>query len=503
VRLHCFWLALCLALLLAPASTLAQAGSDPSMVEQPPPLQQATLANGLRLWIQPRPSSESVAALLVLRAGSRYETEGNNGVSHYVEHMVFTGTRRWNEAEIKNVITRRGGHWNGWTGTETTTYYANVAAEDLDVALDWLSEVVFHPTFPLDKVDKEREVIFQERWGRYGWLINTLDDLGFGYELDRDIHRALFPGSSLGLRIVGEDASLDSLDREGLLDYYRSHYAPANAVLIVVGNVTPERVMELAQKAMGELEPGAATPPAPPPILPQSGPQQVAVRGPWFTDQVTLMLGARTAGRAHPDRWPLAVLAEVLDKELTEEIRYRRGLVYSLSAHNSFYDDTGYFAVSTQSRRGSVDAIRREVESSLDRVRRGEIDPQAVAEAKTALKGRRALAMEDNVGRAAWLAQWVFVLADDEPVPDYQAAIDAVAPQDLARVVNAYFTPQRSFAGVHDPVLTVASGARLAGALLGLGLGAWGLYRLRRSRKRRTAAAASPHPPDVEPAVQT
>jgi predicted Zn-dependent peptidase len=218
---------------------------------------------------------------------------------------------------------------------------------------------------------------------------------------------------------------------------------------------------------------------------------------------VTSMLGARTAGRAHPDRWALAVLAEVLDKELTEEIRYRRGLVYGLSAYNSFYDDTGYFAVSTQSQRNSVDDIRREVEKSLDRVRRGEIDPQAVAEAKTALKGRRALAMEDNVGRATWLAQWAFVLAGDQPVPDYHAAIDAVAPGDLARVVNTYFTPQRSFAGVHDPVLTVASGARLVGAFLGLGLGAWGLYRLRRSKKRRTAAGAAPHPPDVEPAAQT
>jgi predicted Zn-dependent peptidase len=93
VRLHCFWLDLCLALLLAPASTLAQAWSDPSMAKEPaPPLQRATLPNGLRVWTQPRPSSESVAALLVFRAGSRCETAANSDVSHYVEHMVFTGT---------------------------------------------------------------------------------------------------------------------------------------------------------------------------------------------------------------------------------------------------------------------------------------------------------------------------------------------------------------------------------------------------------------------------
>ena len=172
--------------ILVTAKTAAQ-GSEPF------PLHRHTLPNGLRVWCQPRPDSESVAALLVIRAGSRYEDLANNGVSHYVEHMLFTGTERWTEEEIKEIIRRRGGRWNGWTGRERTTYFAHVSAQDFDIALDWLAEVVFHPTFLADKVDKERQVIFQERLGRYGWLINTLDALGFGYELDRDVRRALFP----------------------------------------------------------------------------------------------------------------------------------------------------------------------------------------------------------------------------------------------------------------------------------------------------------------------
>ncbi|NIV34757.1 MAG: hypothetical protein GWN58_36455, partial [Anaerolineae bacterium] len=183
------------------------------MQNEPFPLYRRTLPNGLQVWVQPRSDSESVTALLVLRAGSRYEVLSNSGVSHFVEHMVFAGTERWTEQEIKDVIRRRGGRWNGWTGPETTTYFAQVAAGDFDIALDWLAEVVFHPTFPADKVDTERQIIFQERMGRYGWLINLLDDLGFGYELDRDIRRALFPDSSIGQRVAGEDASLDKLDR--------------------------------------------------------------------------------------------------------------------------------------------------------------------------------------------------------------------------------------------------------------------------------------------------
>ncbi len=478
---HWSWLPMFLALLVSLVPCAAQAQADPPVAQQEPfPLYRDTLPNGLRVWVQPRAGSESVVALLVLRAGSRYETQANNGVSHYVEHMLFTGTERWDEVQIKNVIARRGGQWSGWTGTETTIYFAHVAARDLDVALEWLSEVVFHPTFPADKVDKEREVIFQERWGRYGWLINTIDALGFGYELDRDIHRALFPGSSLGLRVVGEDDSLESLDRESLLEYYRSHYTSANAALIVVGNADPAEVVSRTRQFLGKVEGGTAVSAPPVPALPRGGPHQISVRGPWPTDQVTLMVGARTVGQTHPDCWPLAVLAELLEKELMEEIRFHQGLVYSLSAYNLFYEDVGLLAVSTQSKRGNVETIRRQVEERIEGVRRGEVDPQAVAEAKATLIGRWALAMEDNVQRASWLADWAFVLGEGQPLPDYPAAIGAVTPEDLPRVVEAYFTPERSFTGLHDPVLTVVGGARLLGALAAVGLAAWGIHRLRR-----------------------
>jgi predicted Zn-dependent peptidase len=436
-------------------------------------LQRHTLPNGLRIWCEPRPDSASVAALLVVRAGSRYETRANNGVSHFVEHMVFTGSERWSEPEIKSVITRRGGRWNGSTGRERTTYFAQVAVQDFDLALDWLAQVVFYPTFPRDKLEKERQVIFQERWGRYGWLINKLDELGFGYDLDREVRRAVFPGSTLGLRIVGEDDSLGRLDRAALLDYYHGHYGPDNGVLIVVGGVAPEEVFERAELHLGGLEKrGRPVAPDTPP-LPTGGPHTLVVRGPMPTEQVRLVVGARTVGRAHADRWALDVLSEVAREELMEEIRYRQGLVYSLSAFNAAYDDTGYFGISTMSERGNRRAIYDALEAYLERVQRGDVDGVRVVEARAALKGRWALRMENNVARAGWLARWSAVLRDGESLPDYAAAIDAVAEADLSRVARSYFTPVRRFVGVHQPVATVASAARAVGAAVGLGIGAW------------------------------
>ncbi len=134
----------------------------------PSGVQRDVLPNGLRVWIEPRLESESVTALLVVRVGSRYETRANNGLSHFVEHMVFDGTEKWpTEEEVTDVIVHHGGNSNGWTDEETTTYFVQLAHRDLDLALDWLSQVVFHPTFPADKVDKERDIIFEMRLSQF------------------------------------------------------------------------------------------------------------------------------------------------------------------------------------------------------------------------------------------------------------------------------------------------------------------------------------------------
>ncbi|NTU84607.1 MAG: insulinase family protein, partial [Chloroflexales bacterium] len=301
-----------LALLLTTMAFSGVAGAAPRA--EPFHLERFTLSNGLRVWVQPRDDSQSIAAMLVFRAGARYEARAESGISHFVEHMLFTGSERWSEDEIKTMIRRRGGRWNGWTGYEQTTYFAQVAAGDTPLALDWLAELAFRSSFPADKVDKEREVIFQEKSGRYGWLINGLDNLGFGYELDRDVRRALYPGSTLGQRIIGEDDSLDRTGRDELLAYYRRHYTPANATLVIVGRADPAQVRRLAEQYFGAIPPGEpASPPAPPPASPP-GPLSVTVRGPMLTDQATLMLGARTVGSGHPDSYALDVLSELLSR---------------------------------------------------------------------------------------------------------------------------------------------------------------------------------------------
>jgi predicted Zn-dependent peptidase len=270
-------------------------------------VERLTLSNGLQVWCKPRPGTGTVALLLQVRVGARYETELNNGISHFLEHMVFTGSARWTEEELKETIRRRGGSWNGTADYEDTTYEVQLRASDLAVGLDWLAEVVLRPTLPEVMVERERSVIVEEKGGRLSRWLLWLDDLGFGYDLGRAVRRGVFPGSALGLYVIGEDASLARIGRAELLAHHRRFYVPNNMILIVVGDVTPDTVREQAEAAFRGFEPGPTPPrPSAPPLVRR--PLRIRLRGPEINDRVGLIVGGRTLGLADTDRFAHEVL---------------------------------------------------------------------------------------------------------------------------------------------------------------------------------------------------
>jgi zinc protease len=267
-----------------------------------------------------------------------------------------------------------------------------------------------------------------------------------------------------------------------LLDYYHTHYRPENSALIIVGHVAHADAHEKIDHYFGQLPGGPAQPigaeRADPP-LPTRGPQHVTVRGPFPTDQSVVDIGMRTVNAAHPDRWPLEVLAEVMEEDLMKEIRIRRGWAYGLSAFQQQFDDVGYFGIVTQVESAKRTEVRRTIEQYFERVRRGEITAEQVVNAQTSLIGRWALAMEDGTRRASWLAEWAFA-SGDQPIPDYAAAIHAVTVADLQRMVETYYTPARRYAGLHHPIVTVPRGGRLLGVAASVGALFWLWRRLRR-----------------------
>ena len=452
-------------------------------------LHRAALPNGLRAWVKPRPGTGTVFLALQVPVGSRHETEENNGISHFLEHMLFTGTEKWDEREVIESVRRRGGEVNARTAAEDTVFWLHLKADDLDFGLDWLTEVVFRSKLPEDKFKKERQIIIEEKGGDFGIfdaIGDWIEDKGFGWNVFRAVRRRLFHRSTLLLPVIGDDQSLRRISYRQVVDFYRKHYVPNNMTLIVVGDVKADQVVARAAQHFGGFSAGERPPrPATPP--PPKGGFNVRLSGPNINDQGQILLGAPLPGLSHPDRWALSVLAEILHTRLTNDIRFKRGLVYGIDVYPAMYIDVGYFVVYTTADSNKFDEILKEVESRLAEAIEGKIDAAAAAEAKTALRGRLLLGMEGNSELGWWLTEISLFVPEGTPVPDLFAEVEAVTPEDVARVARAYLTPEKRYQAIHRPGVTPSTLKRpaLVGAGLALtGVGAWLLARSRRAPRK-------------------
>lgn len=451
------------------------------------------LSNGLRVWVKERPGTGTVFLVLQVLVGSRHETKDNNGISHFVEHMLFTGTAKWSEQEVVETVRRRGGEANAHTGAEDTDYWLHLQANDLDFGLEWLEEVVFRPELLEDKFKKERQIIVEEKGGALGRLEmvgELIEDMGWGWNVFRAVQHRLFPQSSLLFPTIGFDRSLGRLTHAQIVDFYRQHYVPNNMTLIVVGDVKAADVVECATRHLAAFAAGPQ-PPRPATPLPPEGGFNLRLRGPNLNNQGQLLLGAPLPGLKHPDRWALTVLAEILHTRLTQDIRFKRGLVYGVDVYPAMYTDVGHFVVYTTADTHKFGEILDEVEGQLERAIRGEIEPSAVDEAKTAIRGRMVLSLEGTTDLGWWLSELSLFLAEEAQVPDLFAEVEAVTAPDLARVAGQYLTREKRYQAVHRPGLTPERLARpaLIGAGLTLaGLGAWLWARRQRRNKRKRAA---------------
>jgi len=432
------------------------------------------LANGLEVWHQERPGTGTVSLILVVRVGARHETRHDNGISHFLEHMLFDGTGRWSEEEIKEVVRRRGGYFNAQTDYEHTAFEVHLLAEDLEFALDWLAEIVFRSTLPPDKIERERSVLIQEKGGRSSRLLEMLESWGLGYDLGMAVRRRLYPRSSLGLRVAGEDDSLARIDRAMLLEHYQRYYRPNNMALIVVGDVPAGRVRAAAEQYLAEFAaaPVPAMPPAPEPV---GRGVRVVLRGPGLADRSVLRRGARTVGAGHPDAPAMEVLGELLSNRLTDELRMRLGLVYSVGAFNVALSDTGYFVIRTECDTAHLDAIVDTVEAQLERLYEEPVPDEELRETKALLKGQFALTTQSNAALAWLLAGYSVWCRAGACVPDYNESIERVTAGDIRRIMERYFAPENSYLGVYRPAVTLREGAIgvAAGVALMLGLALW------------------------------
>ena len=382
----------------------------------------STLANGLRVATDPMDSVETASVGVWVEAGSRYEAAATSGVSHFLEHMVFKGTRKRDARAIAEEIEAVGGHLNAHTSREYTAFYAKVLKEDVALAVDIIADILQEPTLDADELGRERTVIMQEIMQAQ----DTPDDIIF----DR-FQETAFPGQPLGRPVLGAPDTIEAMSRDSLSGFMRRHYGAARMILAAAGRVDHEAVVAMAERAFDRL----------PPEMPTER-EAARYRGGDFREerdleQVHLVLGFEGVGYRDPDFYALSVLSTLLgggmSSRLFQEIREKRGLVYSIYTFPSSYSDSGVFGIYAGTGEDEVGELVPLVCDELVKVR-DTIAETEMERARAQLKAGLLMSLESTSSRCEQLARQLMVFGRPLPTAESVGRIEAV---DLASVQAA------------------------------------------------------------------
>lgn len=389
------------------------------------------------------PHTRSVCIAVFVGAGSRYESDEIAGASHFLEHLLFKGTRRWPTAkELSEAIEGVGGVMNGSTDREMTVFWCKVARPHFQRALSVISDMLLNPLLDPEEMEKERQVIIEE--------LNMTNDYPH-YRVDLLLDETMWPNQPLGRDTAGTKESVSSITREVLVDFLGHQYTPSNAVVSVAGDISHSEVVELVGQAFQEWKPGT-----PIPWYPvqdgQEGPRlKVEQRK---TDQAHLCIGLPGLPVLHPDRYALdlmsVVLGEGMSSRLFVELRERQGLVYDVHSAVSHFRDCGslvvYCGVEPRKAYQAVGSILEE----LGRLRDG-IQERELEKARELAKGRLLLRMEDTRGVALWMGVQELLLGRVYTVDEVVGRIEAVSVEEIGRVARSILLPERLNLAVVGP----------------------------------------------------
>ncbi len=403
-----------------------------------------TLANGLRVVSDYMETVETVSVGTWVGVGARHERPEINGVSHFIEHMAFKGTRRRCARDIAEEIEAVGGHLNAYTSREHTAYYAKVLKEDLALALDIVADIVQNPTMDPEELARERAVIIQE--------IHQANDTPDDIIYDR-FQETAFPDQALGRPVLGLADAIRDMPRETLFDYMRRHYAAPRMVLAAAGRVDHDRLVALAEQAFGSLPRDAG--PAGEPARYVGG----EYREERDLEQVQIILGFPGLRYEDEDFYAASVFGTLfgggMSSRLFQEIREKRGLVYAIHAYVSCYTDAGLFGIYAGTGEDEaaelVPLICDELLKVLDDVTEDE-----VARARAQLKASVLMGLESTSGRCEQVARQLLVFGRPIPIAEVVSRVEAVDLAAVRRVSRAMASGKPTMASL-GPLAQVPS----------------------------------------------
>lgn len=394
------------------------------------------LSNGLKIATIHLDGFHTITNFLVIRSGSRYEDKNNNGIAHFLEHMVFKGTKKYPDTlQVAVAVEGIGGYFNAWTANDHTSYWNIVPSREWQRGVEVPMELAFQPLLRSEDLERERGVIIEEIRRIQDDPARYVDDL-FG--------QALFPDHPLGQLIIGPSENIAKMSIEQFQAYRAEHYAPSQALFIAVGDVKGKPIVEEVTKMAGDL---VAKKVSKPHLVTQPSQKNLVVLKK-NTDQSHLMLGMSdpTYGLNAKERHIVEVLNAILGRGMSSRlflnIREKRGLAYAIRSSFHTFEDTGVLSIYGGLNTSKVEEALGAVEFELQRMVDKPVDADELAKAKAQVLGSYDLFSDEPLELAKWYGT-EYLLGCTDSFDDAKAAVKAVTAKQVQEAAKAMFDKER------------------------------------------------------------
>ncbi len=393
------------------------------------------LRNDLRIITVPMEGTKAVTLLVLVGTGSKYEKEEENGISHFLEHMFFKGTKkRPNQLKIAETLDRVGGEYNAFTGKEYTGYWAKVNSRHFDLALDWVSDVFLNSKIEEKEIEKEKGVIIEE--------INMYLDMPRGY-VWRLWEKLLYGNQPAGWMVLGEKENIKGLKRKNFLNYLRNHYSAKNTIICVAGDIKSNLVEKKVKECFKKTR--ISKPKVKLEVIERQDRPRTLIH---FkkTDQTHLCLGVRGYDLLHPKKYIQAVLATILGGMMSSRLFILirgKGLAYYVSTSSQTYTDTGYLVTSAGIDNRRVEKAMTAILKEYKVMKNRKIEKSEIQKAKEYLKGILTLKLESSDAQASFYGMQE-LLENKVLTPEQVfSKIDAVGAEDVQELAKEIFQPEK------------------------------------------------------------
>ncbi|MFA5523370.1 MAG: pitrilysin family protein [Tissierellales bacterium] len=393
-----------------------------------------TLDNGLRIVTEHIPYVKSVSIGIWFEVGSRKENNSNNGVSHFIEHMLFKGTINRSAKEIAESIDNIGGQINAFTSKECTCYYTKVLDSHINVAIDVLSDMLFNSLFDKDEIIKEKSVIYEE--------IKMYEDSP--EDLVHDLlSQTIFNKNSLSLPILGSKESLEKITREEIINYFESYYIPSNAVISIAGNFDFNETIKLIENRFldWKVKNKVYEDYEKPTIYHNISRKKKDI------EQLHFCIGTQGISQGQDDLYALLIMNNIfggsMSSRLFQDIREDKGLVYSIYSYPSSYKDTGIFTIYAGLNPDNFIDVIDIIMENIDLMKRDYLTEDELFRSKEQLKGNYILGLESTASRMTSIGKSELLFNKIISPEEIALKIDKIELEDIVNVVNKVFDTKK------------------------------------------------------------